>query len=316
LLAILFVPRAALDLIVLHRICKSITASGASTGGGWVMRQVALLGAVALSVGFVHGALAAELPVYPAPVPQGPPVYAAPVYAAPIAVAPTWTGLYLGFNAGWSWIGSSGSIDRATFAFTGPFGVFNARPVVETFTSPVFGGQFGYNLQTGNWIWGIEGDVDDTNLRVERKVTIPSGTAVPAGTGFLNGNQTWLASAKGRIGYTWGQAMVFGEFGVAWSGFNVDGGATVQGAPPVTFNSQFMKRGVVMGGGFAWMLSPNWSMRAEALSYTFNGATFHQAVIPGTNVTLNTASDKFTDIVARIGLDYKFDIGAPVQTRY
>jgi outer membrane immunogenic protein len=302
--------------MVLHRICKSITAGGASTGGGWVMRRIALLGAVALGIGFAHSALASELPVYPAPVPQGPPVYAAPIYRAPIAVAPTWTGLYLGFNAGWSWIGSSGSIDRATFAFTGPFGVFNARPFSQDFTSPVFGGQFGYNLQTGNWIWGIEGDVDDTNLRVERRVTIPAGTPVPPGSGFLNGNQTWLASAKGRFGYTWGQALVFGEFGFAWSGFNVDGGATVQGAAPITFNSQFMKRGVVMGVGFEWMLSPNWAMRAEALEYTFNGATFHQAVLPGTNVTLNTASDKFTDIVARVGLDYKFDIGSPVQTRY
>ena len=60
-------------------------------------------------------------------------------------------------------------------------------------------------------------------------------------------------------------------------------------------------RGVVMGSGF---------------DFPFNGATFHQTVIPRTNVTLNTASDKFTDIVARISLDYKFDIGAPVQTRY
>ena len=53
-----------------------------------------------------------------------------------------------------------------------------------------------------------------------------------------------------------------------------------------------------------------------AFDFPFNGATFHQTVIPRTNVTLNTASDKFTDIVARISLDYKFDIGAPVQTRY
>jgi outer membrane immunogenic protein len=269
------------------------------------MKRLALVSAVALSFGFAHNALAADGPVF-----------AAPVYQAPIAVAPTWTGMYLGFNAGWSWIGSAGSVDRGTFAFTTPSGAFNVRPFVQTFTSPVFGGQIGYNLQTGNYIWGIEGDVDDSNLRVERTLIIPPNARVPQGSGFLNGNQTWLASAKGRMGYTWGQAMVFGEFGVAWSGFNVDGGSTVQGFQPITFNSQFMKRGVVMGVGFEWMLTPNWAMRAESLFYTFNGATFHQAVFPGTSVTLNTATDKFTDIVARIGLDYKFDIGTPVQTRY
>ncbi|MBV8399391.1 MAG: porin family protein [Acetobacteraceae bacterium] len=224
--------------------------------------------------------------------------------------------MYLGVNAGWGWIGSAGSADRGTFVFSGPFGVFPARPFQQDFTSPLFGGQFDYNLQTGNWIWGIEGDVDAGELRAERSVTIPAGTAIPPGTGSLTGKEKWLATGKGRFGYTWGQAMVFIEAGVAWNGVSVDGSSFAAGLGTTTFHSDFMQRGLVAGAGFAWMLSPNWSMRAEALYYSFNGVTFHQAIFPGATVTLNTANDRFTDIVARVGLDYKFDIGTPVQTRY
>ena len=127
-----------------------------------------------------------------------------------------------------------------------------------------------------------------------------------------------LASARGRFGYTWRKPTSPKTRACrAWSGFNVDGGAKVQGAAPVTFNSQFMKRGVVMGSALngccrrTEQCEPRLSTTPSTAS-----ATVHQAVSPGANVTLNTASDKFTDIVASVGLDYKFDIGSPVQTRY
>ena len=123
------------------------------------MKRIALLGAVALGVGLAQDVVAAELPVYGA----------APVYQAPVAVAPTWTGIYLGFNAGWGWPNS----DEGRFAFTG-IAVLDVRPSAVTFSSPVFGGQFGYNLQTGSWVWGVETDVDGAHMRAEKTVTIPA----------------------------------------------------------------------------------------------------------------------------------------------
>src|SRR5262249_53297303 len=151
------------------------------------------------------------------------PVYgAAPVYQAPVAVAPTWTGIYLGFNAGWGWPNS----DEGRFAFTG-IAVLDVRPSAVTFSSPVFGGQFGYNLQTGSWVWGVETDVDGAHMRAEKTVTIPAiFIPLPPGTASLNVKQDWLASLKARVGYTWGPGMVYVAAGMAWTGLQIDGNAT------------------------------------------------------------------------------------------
>jgi outer membrane immunogenic protein len=109
-----------------------------------------------LGVGFANGALAADYPVW-----------AAPVYQAPVAVAPSWTGFYLGFNAGWGWTGNGDT----KFKFSG---APDAPPHTETKSSPVFGGQFGYNYQTGSWVWGVEADVDGSHIQANHTAILPA----------------------------------------------------------------------------------------------------------------------------------------------
>src|SRR5262245_42686196 len=114
------------------------------------MKRIALLTSAVLGIGLAHSALAADLPVR-----------AAPAHVAPFAVAPTWTGFYLGFNGGWGWTNGNNS----NLTLTGPFAPFTVGTGNSNANSPVFGGQLGYNYQTGNWVWGIEGDIDGTNIR-------------------------------------------------------------------------------------------------------------------------------------------------------
>src|SRR5262249_18263813 len=123
------------------------------------MKRIALLTGAVLGIGFAHGALAADLPVR-----------AAPAYVAPVAVAPTWTGLYLGFNGGWGWTNSNNS----NLTFTGAVPPFTVGTGNNNANSPVFGGQLGYNYQTGNWVWGIEGDIDGANIRATQAGLLPA----------------------------------------------------------------------------------------------------------------------------------------------
>ena len=88
---------------------------------------------------------------------------------APAAVAPTWTGIYLGFNGGWGWSNSNNS----NLAFTGAFAPFTVATSNNNANSPVFGGQAGFNYQTGSWVWGIEGDVDGANIQANQNVVLP-----------------------------------------------------------------------------------------------------------------------------------------------
>jgi outer membrane immunogenic protein len=110
------------------------------------MKRVALISTVMIGVGFAHAALAADLLVP----------------AAPVAVAPTWTGLYVGANGGWGWASNF----SASSTFKDPTGAVVISPATSNLnaTGAVFGGQLGYNWQTGNWVWGVEGDFDGTNI--------------------------------------------------------------------------------------------------------------------------------------------------------
>ena len=97
------------------------------------MNRIAVISTVIMGVGFAHGALAADLPVR-----------AAPVYQAPMVATPTWTGLYVGANAGWGWASNF----NASSTFTDPTGGGVAiSPAASNLnaTGAVFGGQLGYN---------------------------------------------------------------------------------------------------------------------------------------------------------------------------
>ena len=105
---------------------------------------------------------------------------------------------------------------------------------------------------------------------------------------------------------------------MAWTGLQIDGNATFGGPVPVfgSFTQNRIKSGTVIGTGYEWMIAPNWSARAEYLFYNFTGAIVTSNQLTAANATVNTGTSKFHDSVVRIGLDYKFDWGAPVATRY
>jgi outer membrane immunogenic protein len=269
------------------------------------MKRIGVLAAAAMGVAFAQSASAADLGVR-----------SAPVYAPPVAVAPTWTGIYLGFNGGWGWSNSNNNI--LTLSPTTPLGALGAFPVT-TFggnngnaNGPVFGGQLGYNYQVGTWVFGVEGDVDGANIRNNNGGTV----AVPAlggviGSGFINAKQEWLASIRGRLGYTWGPGMIYVTGGGAWTGVEVNGGATIATATTIatgSFKQTNTLSGWVAGAGYEWMIAPNWSLRGEYLYYGFSNNTNSGTLsFPITGVNVTGTTGKLNTSVVRIGLDYKFD---------
>jgi outer membrane immunogenic protein len=259
------------------------------------MKRILLITAAAMGVAFAQGALAADLGVR-----------AAPVYVAPAVVAPTWTGIYLGFNGGWGWTNSNNS----NLAFTSPaaaFLPFTVATANNNANSPVFGGQLGYNYQTGNWVWGIEGDVDGANIQANQNVFVPAIAGFPGGSAFLNEKQNWLASIRGRIGYTWGPGMIYVTGGGAWTGIQVTGGATLLNGTTGTLAANSTQSGYVVGAGYEWMIAPNWSLRGEYLYYGFTSSFNTGALVLPATAAVTGNLNKFNTSVVRIGLDYKFD---------
>ena len=159
------------------------------------MRKLVTRSVAAAYALFATAALGADLP----------PPAAAPVYRPlPPVVVPlfTWTGCYVGGNAGGLWAGSDWN--------DGVFGDFGSG----TASGAVGGAQIGCNYQAGSWVFGIQGDYDWTSANNNNNNAFLSNL-----TGLVVTDQTQinsLASVTGRVGYAWDRFLAYVKGGGAW----------------------------------------------------------------------------------------------------
>jgi len=125
----------------------------------------------------------------------------APVYVPRPVVVPlfTWTGCYAGGNGGGLW-----AADTWTDTVFGGFGS-------NTASGGLGGLQGGCNYQVGAWVFGIQGDYDWTRASSNTaNAIIPAffGGAPVVGLTDSTKHNT-LASATGRVGYSWDRFLAY-----------------------------------------------------------------------------------------------------------
>jgi outer membrane immunogenic protein len=153
-----------------------------------------LLAATAFTT-IAGSALAADLAVRPAPVYRPPPV-AVPLF--------TWTGCYVGGNAGGIWAKSEWN-DTV-------FGGFGD----STASGGLGGVQVGCNYQVGAFVFGVQGDYDWTSAKTDNQNVFLT-TNFPGLGPIVNHTEiTSLASVTGRVGYAWDRFLLYGKGGGAW----------------------------------------------------------------------------------------------------
>ena len=208
--------------------------------------------------------LAAPLGAKAADLPQ--PNYKAPAYVAPLF---TWTGFYVGLNGGYMWGKSK---------WTGGAGEFEVSP-----KGWLAGATLGYNLQTGVWVWGIEGDVDYANLK-------GTGDTICAGCEIKT---TWFGTLRGRVGYSFDR----------WLPYLTGGGAfgNLQASTPGGSASR-TKFGWTAGAGIEYAFLGNWSAKVEYLYADLGSSSCDSAtcIIPA------DATVDFKANIARLGVNYRF----------
>jgi outer membrane immunogenic protein len=245
------------------------------------MRQLgyAILGLSSLglsSLGFVGAASAADLAVK-AP----PPVVQRPLFS--------WTGFYMGLNLGGAW-----STGHATDNVTGSnFGGDNG--------GFIGGGQIGYNYQVGNWVWGIEWDMDGADLsRTSNAITTGSGTLQ------ASGRTDWITTVGARVGWAvLGNSLIYVKGGGGW----VENSATLMNLTTGGSASGSNTNGGWMAGvGWEWGFAPNWSAKFE---YDFLGLNSWS---PSNTVLVGGVADRLTlsrDIeMVKVGVNYRFNWGS------
>src|SRR5690348_17347070 len=112
----------------------------------------------------------------------------APVYTKAPPPAPvlfSWTGFYIGLNAGGKWASVD---DTATIAGT------SVTFTDDRQSSWIAGGQVGYNWQVGQWVLGVEGDIDAQDFHRDRVVGVAIGPFLAGDTFSVKSD--WQASFR------------------------------------------------------------------------------------------------------------------------
>jgi outer membrane immunogenic protein len=232
---------------------------------------------------------------------------------APVFVPPpfTWTGFYVGLNAGG--IISSGSRSATLVAPSSgvwlnsyfPGGIGNGQ------SGFIGGGQAGYNWQTGAFVLGIVTDFDGTTLGKNFNYT--SAPFAGVGPGYngdvLNvnakANLDWLGTTRAKVGFVAtpdNRLMIYGTGGVAYGGgssyFNVYDSyynAYWNGSPSST------RVGWTVGAGVEYAVTNNITIGAEYL-YVDLGSN---------NITTSgnaAAATYFPNVYATAKIDYNASI--------
>jgi outer membrane immunogenic protein len=229
-----------------------------------------LLGTAAL---LAMGASASAADLAARPYTKAPAYVASPIY--------NWTGFYIGGHVG------------------GAFGGNNALTGTNNSDGQFLGGvQGGYDYQFApNWVLGIEANYSWT------------GSSSVNGTvgGFAyNSDLKGLGSVTGRLGYTWGPALLYVKGGYAYADLNQ---SITGGVVPVVLDVK--KNGYTVGAGLEYMFTQNWSGKVEYQYYDFGNTT----VVSGLGA-LNGISAKNDEHTVKAGLNYRFNWGGPVVAKY
>jgi outer membrane immunogenic protein len=183
-----------------------------------------------------------------------------PYKALPYTQTYNWSGFYLGVNGGGGWGDSDSS---------GRFG-------------GLVGGTVGYNYQVSQAVFGLEGDIDWSDLRLNRNCNAFS----------CETRNNWLSTVRGRAGYTFDRFMPYVTGGVAFGDIKT----SVAGIG----DSSATKTGWTVGGGLEAAIAGPWTAKVEYLHVDL-----------GNGSSPVGSSENFKTNIVRAGINYRIAPGSP-----
>jgi len=151
----------------------------------------------------------------------------------------SWTGFYIG--------GSAGLVTGNT---TGDPGLAGLLTTDYPLSGALYGGQLGYNWQTGATVFGIEAGFSGADI---------SGTTNSVAVLTCKRDVNWLATVVGRAGIAMDRSLLYAMAGVAWA--DVDTNVSIVGIPLLSGSDTHV--GWVAGFGFEHAFTNRVSTRIE-----------------------------------------------------
>jgi outer membrane immunogenic protein len=258
-----------------------------AAGAGASMKKFLVAG-IATAAFCAAPALAADMPVKE------------PVVAAPFS----WNGCYGGVEGGGIWGRTRYVATRAGVSADVGLTQFMADPDGGT-----IGGTLGCNVQTSNWVWGIENDFGWAHISKNHAQIPPFDT-----TGSGRTSTNWLDTLRGRAGIAVDRSLWYVTGGVAFTDVKSVMTTSLSGAiASITHD----RTGWVIGAGVEWVLAdPRWSFKAEYLYADFGKKNYD---FQSQSLAFANSRISLTENIFRVGLNYRFGDPwgtAPVSTKY
>ena len=237
--------------------------------------------------------------------------------APAFAQSTDWSGVYLGATAGHA----DGDSDVTTTVVDAVGGYFATSSVNEINAAGVgqvdpsgtaFGVTVGYNWQSDNLVFGLEGDWNALNVDDDRDETVAYSCC--ALTGFNLFQQTSaddLVTLRARIGYATNHSLFYFTAGWAQVDIGIENEFTDDyDDAHASFDDSDTQDDWIWGIGYEHDIGRNWSLKAEYLRADFG-------TVSGTSNNLTTDGDAWpTDVfthtadldlrVIRVGVNYRF----------
>ena len=253
---------------------------------------------------------------------KAPTGFGAPFFKAPVLTAWSWAGPYIGANIGYS---AGKSKTDAVFSDFTTGAPLLATGSTDNLNGAIGGIQGGYNWQWGNWVGGIEADVQISGQGATPSYLCPGAVCnpgivdfdAPVTATFDQGHKLdSFGTLRGRFGTTiTPDVMAYATGGLAVGsirstvrlsgvGFDADGNP---GAVSNAVSVLTQKAGWTVGAGLEGRLFGNVTGKIEYLYMDF-GTISTSVTNPfnATPVTLSSNS-RITDNIVRVGLNYKLD---------
>lgn len=206
------------------------------------MKKTIFAAALAAAVAVSGTAAAADLPRSPAP-------YYAPAQSGLY----NWGGAYAGLNLGYEW-------SKVTSSAVEPSGVAG-------------GGQIGYNWQSGQFVFGVETDV---------QLSGADDTFAP-----FKFSNPWFGTLRGRAGAAFNNVLLYATLGLAYG--------SLKGEIPGLDETR-TEVGWAGGIGAEYGFNPNWSARVEYLYMDLASRGF----------SITGADNGLHANMLRLGINYHF----------
>ncbi len=250
----------------------------------------------------------------------------------------SWTGFYIGANAGYLWssnniVKNEGKPGFANSLFlpgsqvmSSSLALLGTKHLFNSSNGFIGGGQIGYNSQfSDNLVIGIDTDLDaigqsngtTTSTHFVSTPQLGTQTADIVNTKKLN----YLGLLKGRLGVLVSPSfLIYGAGAFAYGEGSLKTSYSVTNTNPVFLpfyeevNVSKTLTGWAVGGGAEWLFSPSWSMKAEYIFYRLGPLHSHLNLTQNTNTTPPTpfaraeveSEARFTENTVRVGINYFF----------